>query len=261
MAGNTSTPLNLLAIEASEFNGELINQTFTNVANVANYKVTVNYSDSFKEAIYLTISLKDNSTVSIKETTSKTLPSCCPQRHINYDGTFCLGLNDIRIIDSLSAIEWWKTVIKFLQIQKRVSKKRSWIGSEWAHGDAAKYQHEAESLVVQLGSDFIKFLKEKKFKVIKKIIPNRGSALRLYANTTLVYAVWEIESRVANTRQRCVCMQRPRRRMRSCKNHASICAQLVISIWNMQLAEEKFWELFKDQKCCGTIDYCPLANR
>src|SRR5262245_42531746 len=55
--------------------------------------------------------------VTAKEKPRKRLPGCCPERHINAGGTFCLNWeagDPLEIVDSLSARQWWSLLTAFL---------------------------------------------------------------------------------------------------------------------------------------------------
>lgn len=58
-----------------------------------------------------------------KERQPINLPEFCPQRHINYDGSFCLywwEVSNLDITDEETAHAWWGTLWKFLTLQARV---------------------------------------------------------------------------------------------------------------------------------------------
>jgi len=68
---------------------------------------------------------------------SRQLPGCCPQRHINLDGSFCLGYNQPVPTTEGAAEEWWHYLIHFLIMQRRAEVKGKWPSAEVAHGGAA----------------------------------------------------------------------------------------------------------------------------
>jgi hypothetical protein len=230
------------------------------------YELEVDYSDQRTQVFFLTLTAKD-SFVSAQEKKISVLPAFCPERHINRDGTFCIGwggIEELRIVDESSARNWWEKLIQFLRAQRRAVKKRVWPGETWAHGGAAPFQYEAEQYALKLGQAFIEKLKANKLHVKRKInLSGNGSAFKFYIDGKLSYSVWEKYARVANTRQPCICYLpkgKRRKRMRSCEDHTIAAANLVISLWNFQLKEQEFWGSFKDKECCGTMNNCPLAS-
>ena len=70
----------------------------------------------------LKINATQGAKVVVSEVTTQLLPVCCPERHINSDGTFCLYWEDdidlgITTIDK--ATLWWQTLISFLLKQAK----------------------------------------------------------------------------------------------------------------------------------------------
>jgi hypothetical protein len=263
MSNKPNISLVLLADIASEYKAKLCEYKHHSEAL---YELEVNYSDQRTQIFFLTLTVKD-SLVFAQETKISTLPAFCPERHINHDGTFCLGWNgveDLRIVDESSARNWWEKLIQFLRAQRRSAKKKVWPGEAWAHGGAAPFQYESEQYALKLGQAFIDNLKANKLHVKRKVnLSGNGSAFKLYIDGKLSYSVWEKYARVANTRQPCICYLlkgKRRKRMRSCEDHAMAAANLVISLWNLQLKEQEFWDSFKGKECCGTMNNCQLAS-
>jgi hypothetical protein len=82
------------------------------------------------------------------------LPRRCPQRHINADGYFCLGLRAGEgIRDAITARQWWEKLQVFLFCQETAHETGEWPSyAELSHGDAGEYQQRAERLAEQLGA-------------------------------------------------------------------------------------------------------------
>lgn len=75
--------------------------------------------------------------------TSGALPNWCPDRHINHNGWFCLGLDEREITKPETADEsnrWWARLIGYLQLQVLAAETGLWEHAAWAHGDAARSQ-------------------------------------------------------------------------------------------------------------------------
>lgn len=211
----------------------------------------------------------DGFRASVREAQPTMLPAFCPERHINKDGSFCLYWQDETLskLDSLEAVDkWWGTLVGFLRLQERASRKRSWPnGHAWAHGTAAIYQQEAEQLATQLSADISTRLNRGNFRVERQTsgdgVQKNGPILRIYCEESLFFSVWERQQRVVGLRQPCLCGVRGRhgvRRLGRCANHAKAAASLGIAIYKKQLEEERFWESLKETACCGTMENCPL---
>lgn len=205
--------------------------------------------------------------VSVKEISPAHLPAFCPERHINHDGTFCLGFTDVEnleVTNEDSARNWWGRLLKYLKLQLRAAKLKKWPGMSWAHGSAAGFQLSLENYAKQLGQFFTDSLKSNKFIVKRQALSSSNRiALRLYCESRLLFVVWENLERVANTSQPCVCdliKGKRKLRMKSCSNHAKISANFVLDKWKMQEAEREYWARFKNEKCCGTMNGCKLAS-
>lgn len=81
------------------------------------------------------------------------LPVCCPERHINPDGSFCVHLNSTaQIKNAETARLWWGSLRAFLLDQEYAARHRSWpLHSQLSHGDAAAIQLEMEAIAEPLG--------------------------------------------------------------------------------------------------------------
>ena len=81
------------------------------------------------------------------------LPKCCPERHVNEDGTFCLHLDSTQLpIDLDDALSWWRSLAVFLHHQEYAERRGVWpLGAQLSHGDAALIQLEMEALAEPLG--------------------------------------------------------------------------------------------------------------
>lgn len=76
------------------------------------------------------------------------LPPACPERHINGDGSFCLGWKPLPLpTDARSACELWALVAGFLAQQLRAAVTEKWPEEHaWPHGNAAAIQEQIEAL-------------------------------------------------------------------------------------------------------------------
>ena len=89
--------------------------------------------------------------VSVRETDeARQLPAACPERHINGDGSFCLGLSEDEpdITTAAGVDAWWRRLAGFLRLQVLADESRRWPEEQsWRHGDAALSQRALEKLL------------------------------------------------------------------------------------------------------------------
>lgn len=198
--------------------------------------------------------------VGAKERVPNRLPAFCPERHINKDGTFCLTWQDGRplLVRSLAEAQtWWATLLQFLRKQEIASQLMRWTGKAWAHGNAAKFQDEAEKSAAALGPSFLSALEAGRLNVRKKRAAS-GAFLQLRDGERRLYSVWEEFSRVATLKQRCLCGRNIQ--LRACGTHARNAADLVVALVKWQRAELDFWKDYEGASCCGTMADCPLRR-
>ncbi len=222
------------------------------------------------EVPYTIIASSSEATVKAKEKSPVRLPSFCPERHINSDGSFCLyweGDGRLEVTDEPSAIVWWETLYQFLRHQERAAKLRHWPTAEGrAHGDAARFQKRAIAAAESLGSEFLEALLLGRLQVRAwpKLRKNHDSTLRLYKDGQHVYSIWSNRAQVLNWKQRCFCQRKNGKRalpLKSCGAHAADAANLVQAIHEWEKSESNFWNQVDGKQCCRTCDHCPLAER
>lgn len=217
----------------------------------------------------LKINATQGAKVVVSEVTTQLLPVCCPERHINSDGTFCLYWEDdidlgITTIDK--ATLWWQTLISFLLKQERAKKKREWPDKDaWAHGSAAEFQRSALSALDQIGVDFKNSVMLESIQVTyHKANKGNGNYYKVLKNGLPWYIVWEKFQRIALLRQKCLCGSNSKRRykntLRNCskQSHQKYFVDFAINFYHWKTEEAAFWAHFKGKSCCGTLDECPL---
>lgn len=154
------------------------------------------------------------------------LPAGCPARHINMDGTFCLGWGPSLVAVPSSAVEAeraWATIAGYLHLQDRASASQTWPHqAAWAHGEAARAQNAIEELI--------------------RTLPPGIGALP--------------PERLMNPTRRTPCACGSGRRLKDCHNVA------VARLRDLQLdltrGEDEFWRSWGDRPCCGTMRECKL---
>lgn len=86
------------------------------------------------------------------------LPATCPERHINYDGSFCLGLRRSVVASQEDAVAFWQTLRGYLLAQQFAERHGRWPpGRGLSHGyEAADSQIAAERAaeLAGLGSEY-----------------------------------------------------------------------------------------------------------
>lgn len=187
--------------------------------------------------------------VSVGETVPGTkIPAWCPERHMNWEPTFCIGLNaGLNIQDDDSAHVWWLLLREFLLLQRIASKTRRWPRhKELAHGDAGVHQVEAAAAADALG------LKEQYADMLQ------GAATWFSDGDFYVDDVGRLSGPAG---AKCP--------VKTC-NHAidgtrfQDCCQidqvktLVKSESLRRRANEEFWERYLGWECCSSMDGCPL---
>ena len=141
---------------------------------------------------------------------SQRLPACCPERHINGDGSLCLfwasGDDAVVVRDEQSAMEWWSALIKHLDGQLYADKHRRWAGRARAHGDAAVHQARAEGAAAAFGPEMARALRQGHLTLVPgethRWVP--GTSVRLTLDGIRVFATVIGKGKVANQRGPCV---------------------------------------------------------
>jgi hypothetical protein len=176
------------------------------------------------------------------------LPTFCPQRHMNEDGTFCLGLNAGQVLaEQGRADSWWLKLHVFLTCQETAFETRTWPPTiEISHGQAGETEIQAENLAEQLD-----MLEEYQTAVRENRGPIADAVRRIKKST----------GRLINGRAACVCNRRyktgePKLR-RQCWKSNDLCLPILEA--RRRREEENYWSSLKEnQACCGTMDDCPL---
>lgn len=198
----------------------------------------------------LNLSIDCDATPRVKETSKgQCLPAYCPERHINPDASFCLGLEQSRVEDERTATEFWDNLKRYLTLQRIADVNRSWPEeNSWDHADAAVYQRDAESLAASLG--------------LQHEYREARSGRRSWLTSPRTKMV-DRNGNIINTRRVCPkgCKY-PRRSThqqirRNCPNSNSI-AELINLERKRRAHLLDFWrEMRRNSICCGTLNDCP----
>jgi hypothetical protein len=189
----------------------------------------------------------NDQTVAVRETHTDYLPQFCPERHINFDGTFCTGLRAGNFELKSEAIDaWWRKLEGFIGLQQTAHNTRKWSWkAAMRHGDAGDLQILGEEVSDQLG------LKQ----AFDQALHHRRG--ELHDAKLLVRCRSNL---LVNGRMECPCGRknktgRPYLR-RECRKQDFDCPAKILA--KIDVAEREFWESHRDRKCCGTMDLCPL---
>lgn len=207
--------------------------------------------------------------VAVREAQPIHLPGCCPERHINCDGSFCLYWEEaepMSITDTDMASQWFGKLLLFLRRQRTAAARRQWPAKSEAraHGpQAARQQMIAERAASELGPRFRKLLDDFRLTTVRKSIAGEPR-LRLLSDGTRLLSVAERNSRLLTRRARCKCDEAPRLRLPicGCGNHEEALTRLTVALHRWKREEAKFYRAYTTLgvKCCGTMDDCPLRE-
>jgi hypothetical protein len=79
------------------------------------------------------------------------LPRRCPERHVNFDGSFCLGLEPFGCTAD-EVDDFWAKLRSYLLCQQYADARGQWPTGRWlSHGDAARHQLAAEAAAERAG--------------------------------------------------------------------------------------------------------------
>lgn len=200
-----------------------------------------------------------------RELSPSRLPSFCPERHINIDGTFCLFWSAVEpadIADEEAARRWWGKVLVFLRRQQSASILSQWPGRSQAraHGeDAAISQFMAEMAVRQIGRTFRDYLERGRLSTSKG-----RSTIRLLLDGKRVLSVRSTETKKVMTRRSgCKCGTRSRPlAVCACADHEIELANLTRALERWKTEEQRFFEIARasGKQCCGSLTICPLRT-
>jgi hypothetical protein len=263
--------LTLIASVAGEFGSEaIVAGVGSGPAGGLNILARTPRASGLVNEFRLIAEQQHSGSVDVKEKprSAQRLPAFCPERHINFDGTFCLLWRegeDIPVRDLASARKWFGTLINFLYAQLYAGRWRTWPrGVGRAHGDAARHEVRAERNAREFGDDMLVDLKAGRIQVHRIWLTNGSYSLRLVRNGERVFAMQQAAARVCNLRRPCPCSRKSGRArpLKKCGSHAEFAADLIRQWVAMEEAERAFWASIPESlQCCGTIDGCPLATR
>jgi len=202
--------------------------------------------------------------VSVREQNAALLPTFCPDRHINSGGWFCLGWGSTappEVVDAASANDWWTIVIRFLQLQLTANELGAWINGDgdWAHGDAAKHQRDAEALAERLGERFLDDLRRGDFHLRQE--KKRGSVrLDLQRGARHVARLHLGADKIIGTKRPCPCDTQQAAPLDQCADHVVVLREFIEQLYLWRRKEAQFFRNLAQagSTCCGKLRKCGL---
>lgn len=228
--------------------------------------MTVNRAGGAAHTFQLVVTASGNR-VSVRAVDgASNLPHFCPDRHINLDGSFCLGWDEddpSRIVDQDSARHWWSAVYQFLIRQVNANSRGVFPGAEHgrAHGGAARHQANAEKAAALLGPAFAQSARTGKFSVMKDKRPGR-ERLELRLDEERIARVSTQTEVIVGGHTMCPCGAIPARKVETCGTHAQALATFILESHACQVADRKCLSdaAALGAVCCGTLHNCGLRN-
>jgi len=198
------------------------------------------------------IVIRDNGALTVAEQTpGQVFPARCPERHIQSDQTFCVGLRKIQIPNTVMAVQWWEQLRQYLVCQSVAEETGIWpLNHALDHGQAGEYHEHALTLAAELGLEAeygAAYLGESSWITNDdlKLIDKQGKA---------------INGRIVCPRH-CPHKRGGRHLLlrRNCKRRSKI-IELVRAERNRRRALEQYWaDCAKvGETCCGRMRKCGL---
>lgn len=99
------------------------------------------------------IHIQGSSTLSVREEMPGTkFPARCPERHIQQDQTFCLGIHNLAVTSDETAMQWWEQLRQFIYCQSTAEKTGIWPPAHSLdHGEAGIFHEKAILAARELG--------------------------------------------------------------------------------------------------------------
>lgn len=86
-----------------------------------------------------------------EEQPGQCFPARCPERHVQSDQTFCLGLRRLDVTDDDVARQWWEQLRQYIRCQSTAEQTGIWPPMHALdHGDAGEHHEKALALAEEL---------------------------------------------------------------------------------------------------------------
>lgn len=199
------------------------------------------------------------------------MPSCCVERHINPDSTFCLFIRSyIPPQSEEDAEKWWHGLLAFLQHQQFAAEHRRWpIRAQMSHGDAASIQLRMDTIAAEHDwSDEVSASMFRNKGWLSGSLPKRSRKKKALVNARAPCPRGCVRLHSPLSRKSCSqggcridCNRmHPPVLRQECPNRAAI-EELVLLEYERRLREHNFIEDLRKKgvTCCGTMENCPLS--
>lgn len=196
--------------------------------------------------------------------TNDRYPILCPNRHINKDGWFCLGL--FEDISQFTIEQWIKNLKQFLDAQQKCERTGVWPRDsevrEWAHGDGANYQKVVEQYYGQFKENCLGLTLDQLSVVEVNSVKCDKKLYHVYSDDKLILV--GDQNQVLNKRYACICDPHGLNKHRSIGKCTDQCSKVVFMVaindYLLHKAEKEFWDSFGKQTCCNTMKNCNFKN-
>jgi len=240
--------------------------TLSNGAGAVDATIEISLPSGKTRSFALLLTIHDYYVFVQEQKASPQLPQCCPDRHINPGGTFCLGWKDdspSEVRDEAAARRWWSAVVRFLSRQINASYRRKWAGQEYdrAHGDAAVHQAAAEAAAEKLGPNFSGRARRGDF-TVRLDEHLRGPRIELWGDGRRLARITKRGGSLVGGHTYCPCDPSGKIEISRCQDHAEHLESYISSYYRWCISEEKFMQDLANHgiPCCGTLDSCGLKD-
>ncbi|MGC1271581.1 MAG: E2 domain-containing protein [Croceibacterium sp.] len=182
------------------------------------------------------------------------LPTRCPERHIQDDQTFCLGLHHLQVRSMEQATQWWEQLRQYLICQRAAQQTGIWPPAHALdHGDAGIHHERALAIAKQAG------------------ITDEYASARLGEPSWITNPSFHFvdkRGQLINGRALCPrgCLKRGRGRLspalRIDCSRRKLLGELIDRERRRQVALAEYWKtmIASGQGCCRTMRNCPLRD-
>lgn len=182
------------------------------------------------------------------------LPARCPERHVQFDKTFCLGLRYITVRSVADAENWWTQLHQFIRCQIVAERTRVWPPNHALdHGEAGEHHERALKLASEAG------------------IEDEYAAARLGEPSWITdpkLHLYDRKGTPINGRAVCPrgCLRRARgrkvRTLRTDCDKRALIVQLAHTENKRRVALEEYWQhvIAEGVRCCRTMRDCRLRE-
>lgn len=194
---------------------------------------------------------------------NRRLPNGCPDRHIVFDGSFCLhwdGANRFDLDTDAGCRDWLDALVSFLLRQVDAELTRCWPAEVgWAHGGGAVHQMQAEEAAEAVHPRFAEAVRRRRLTVEPK-----RRVLLLDGARIVAGVKGRQQGTVTGLRRPCPCQGVDKRgrpvSRRDCGQHAQRLAEVIEHLAAMQAAEKRYVEMWRlaGRTCCGTLERCSV---